>query len=134
MTWSDADGALAKQMWADGNSASTIASELPGKSRNAVIGYLSRHGGALIRRKIDRSKGRDHSGSANRIVNAKLRRARPSLPPPPQPPEQRTPINFAAPSPDVPASLDIAHGNLTNKVCHWRYCTSRTHGATVAGG
>jgi GcrA cell cycle regulator len=44
MTWTDERVELLKKLWADGLSASRIAAELGGVSRNSVIGKVHRLG------------------------------------------------------------------------------------------
>src|ERR1700733_13776414 len=44
MSWTDERGELLKKLWADGLSASQIAAELGGITRNAVIGKVHRLG------------------------------------------------------------------------------------------
>ena len=44
MTWTDERVELLKKLWADGQSASEIAGELGGITRNAVIGKVHRLG------------------------------------------------------------------------------------------
>ena len=44
MSWTDERVELLKKMWAEGNSASAIAKELGGVTRNAVIGKVHRLG------------------------------------------------------------------------------------------
>ena len=44
MSWTDERVEVLKRMWAEGNSASTIAKELGGVTRNAVIGKVHRLG------------------------------------------------------------------------------------------
>ena len=44
MSWTDERVELLKKMWADGQSASQIAKELGGVTRNAVIGKVHRLG------------------------------------------------------------------------------------------
>ena len=44
MTWTDERVELLKKLWADGLSASQIAGELGGITRNAVIGKVHRLG------------------------------------------------------------------------------------------
>ena len=64
MNWSHEEAATAQDMWAQGLSASVIAMNLEGRTRNAVIGKLHRIGGykrwldkpsVRIRRVVDRS-------------------------------------------------------------------------------
>lgn len=69
MTWTDERVELLKKLWSDGLSASQIAAELGGVTRNAVIGKVHRLG----------LSGREKPGSGNA---AKPRKAAPARPAP----------------------------------------------------
>ena len=59
MTWTDERVELLKKLWADGLSASQIAGELGGITRNAVIGKVHRLGlSAAPSRRPPRRRGR----------------------------------------------------------------------------
>ena len=49
MSWTDERVEILTKMWAEGNSASQIAKELGGVTRNAVIGKVHRLGLSNIR-------------------------------------------------------------------------------------
>ena len=66
MSWTDERVELLKKLWSDGLSASQIAAELGGITRNAVIGKVHRLG----------LSGRAKSASSRRR-RASARRARP---------------------------------------------------------
>ena len=73
MTWTEERVELLKRLWADGRSASQIAAEIGGCSRNAVIGKVHRLGlsgrakagptGEPKPRKLERPAGRAGSGA-----------------------------------------------------------------------
>lgn len=84
-TWSDERVALLKKLWEEGRSASQIAAEIGGVSRNAVIGKVHRLG----------LSGRAKSGTP---APAKSR-ARPAAAPAPRPRE-------AAPAAESPRAAD----------------------------
>ncbi len=70
MSWSEERVELLRKLWQDGLSASQIASELGGVTRNAVIGKVHRLG----------LSGRAKAAS---VAAARPRRSRPSAPPRP---------------------------------------------------
>jgi GcrA cell cycle regulator len=93
MSWTDERVELLKKMWNEGQSASQIAKELGGVTRNAVIGKVHRLGlsnrtGAAARRQAEAqarpSRGRTRGGG--RRPAAAPRRA-----PAPQPPNRNPP-------------------------------------------
>ena len=59
MSWTDERVEILTKMWADGNSASQIAKELGGVTRNAVIGKVHRLG--LSNRATTTTSGKSES-------------------------------------------------------------------------
>ena len=85
MAWTDDRVATLRKMWADGNSASQIATALGGVTRNAVIGKVHRLG----------LSGRDRTGTGAKAQAAKASRATPRKPAAPR----RAPTQRSAPKP-----------------------------------
>jgi GcrA cell cycle regulator len=86
-SWTDERVATLKKLWSDGLSASRIASELSGTTRNAVLGKKDRLG--LGSRRFQRKEGRPHlapsmerrtSTNGNGVFAAIQRGAAPPLP------------------------------------------------------
>lgn len=107
MSWTDERVETLKKMWADGQSASQIAKELGGVTRNAVIGKVHRLG--LSNRAGGAGEGEDDIAMAPA--------ARPvAEPPPPEParvPEAR-PAAAAAPVPPAPQPQPAATPAASN--------------------
>ncbi len=114
MSWTDERVELLKRMWAEGQSASQIAKELGGVTRNAVIGKVHRLG--LSNRAGDGAAERDEAPEAP----ATAARAEPPARPAPEPvaarpapepgPARPTPERPAAPQ---PAAAAAPSGNVT---------------------
>lgn len=121
MSWNDERVELLKRLWSEGLSASQIASELGGITRNAVIGKVHRLG---------------LSGRIKGTAPARPRKAR-SEAPAPRPASRPTtigntalahalePVMEAAPAPApvadnvVPLSQRCSIMNLTEATCRW---------------
>lgn len=85
MSWTDERVETLKRMWAEGQSASQIAKELGGVTRNAVIGKVHRLG--LSNRNEDESAAAPAAAAA-------------APPPPPEPKPEPKPAAAAAPAPE----------------------------------
>jgi len=100
MSWSDERVELLKKMWGEGQSASQIAKELGGVTRNAVIGKVHRLG----------LSNRNGSGGTSESAKAKpapkpAPKAKPKAAAKPTPkPEAPKPAEEAAPTPAAPVS------------------------------
>ena len=96
MAWTDERVETLKTMWMEGNSASQIAKELGGVTRNAVIGKVHRLGLS------NRATGAEKPAAKKETSKAKPKAAKPAKPatPPPPPPVQNT-------SPLMPKSTTI---------------------------
>ncbi|MGV8840054.1 MAG: GcrA family cell cycle regulator [Bauldia sp.] len=118
MSWTDERVELLKKLWADGLSASQIATELGGVTRNAVIGKVHR---------LSLSGRAKPSGGS-------VRASRPKAPRPPRPPRPMTvgntalkvastpqPRRVVVPAEDivVPIPLRATILTLTDKTCKW---------------
>src|SRR3989338_4683388 len=76
MSWTDERAETLKKMWAEGQSASQIAKELGGVTRNAVIGKVHRLG---LSNRVGAGNGRDDGDEAEAPAAA----APVAAPPPP---------------------------------------------------
>jgi GcrA cell cycle regulator len=97
MTWTDERVETLKRMWTEGQSASQIAKELGGVTRNAVIGKVHRLG---LSNRNGVGGGPDGSGSAEPVL-APLPDPEPEVV---APPEAVRPAPAAAAPPDRPAT------------------------------
>ena len=93
MSWTDERVELLKKMWGEGQSASQIAKELGGVTRNAVIGKVHRLGLS------NRSGGGGNSAPKSETKAKPAAKAEPKAKPKPKPTE---PVAEAAPEPDKP--------------------------------
>lgn len=114
MSWTDERVETLKRMWADGQSASQIAKELGGVTRNAVIGKVHRLG---LSNRVGGTGGRDEAEEepvvaaprpepAPRAVETAAPRAPEAQPAPPQP------VPPVAPAPAA-ATVAPAMSNVT---------------------
>ena len=116
MDWNDERTAALKQMWLEGMSASQVARQLGGVSRNAVIGKVHRLG--LNSREVPsrpRSLGGRPAGQGrarNTVIQA--RRTSPAAPPP-RPAPMRAAIRAFDPDLEPTASLLT----LADHGCRW---------------
>jgi GcrA cell cycle regulator len=101
MSWTDERVELLKKMWGEGQSASQIAKELGGVTRNAVIGKVHRlgpvqplrrrrHGNREIHRRIRRRQ--PETGSRQARQTSRCPNPRPQPPPPRKRPRQTPPL------------------------------------------
>jgi GcrA cell cycle regulator len=103
MSWTDERVETLKRMWGEGQSASQIAKELGGVTRNAVIGKVHRLG--LSNRVGGKEEDEDASASAPAAVTAAASRPEPAPPrPEPAAPRVEPPRPAAPPAAAVPAS------------------------------
>ena len=110
MSWTDERVELLKRMWAEGQSASQIAKELGGVTRNAVIGKVHRLG--LSNRAGDGAAERDEAPEA--AAPAPRAEAAPPRTAEPAPAARPAPEPAAArPAPERPAPQPAAAGNVT---------------------
>ncbi|MEL6205216.1 MAG: GcrA family cell cycle regulator [Pseudomonadota bacterium] len=91
MSWTDERVELLKKMWAEGQSASQIAKELGGVTRNAVIGKVHRLG-------LSNRTGSEGAPAAAPPPSAKVEPSQPAPAPKPEPVE---PAAKAVPEPAV---------------------------------
>jgi len=107
MDWNDERTAALKQMWLEGMSASQVARQLGGVSRNAVIGKVHRLG--LNSREVPsrpRSLGGRPAGPArSRTSVVQARRATPAPAAAPRAPVVRAPVRVFDPDVSPTASL-----------------------------
>ncbi|MDG1280038.1 MAG: GcrA family cell cycle regulator [Pseudorhodobacter sp.] len=99
MSWTDERVETLKKMWAEGQSASQIAKELGGVTRNAVIGKVHRLG--LSNRAApgaEKEEAAPEPVAAAPVAPPKVEAAAP--PPPPKPPEP--PLRASDPRPSPP--------------------------------
>ncbi|WP_116082827.1 GcrA family cell cycle regulator [Tropicimonas sp. IMCC34011] len=92
MSWTDERVETLKRMWSEGQSASQIAKELGGVTRNAVIGKVHRLG-------LSNRSGAEGAPAETAAPAAPAQAAPPAEPPRPAPAEEEA----AAPSPAAPA-------------------------------
>ena len=78
MSWNDERVEILKKMWAEGQSASQIAKELGGVTRNAVIGKVHRLG-------LSNRNGGGGTGGASAATEAKPKPAKAAAKPAPKP-------------------------------------------------
>jgi len=73
--WTDDEFDILKKRWAKGDSATEIAADMPGRTRNSVIGKVARHGLS--------SEGRNRPANprSERVVVGIARVAKPKAPP-----------------------------------------------------
>jgi GcrA cell cycle regulator len=129
MSWTDERVELLKKMWAEGNSASAIAKELGGVTRNAVIGKVHRLG--LSNRATTKTASSANTASEEKPApKAEAKPAAPAPKPEPAPepvaekpaaPVQvapippRRPVGIPGqPLPPQPTSNEIAPETLAN--------------------
>ena len=137
MSWTDERVETLKKLWAEGQSASQIANELGGVTRNAVIGKVHRLG--LASRAQPKAEAKAAEPAAKKPakpkpVEAPAAAAPPPPPPPPQPrpvaarPPQVRPGFPHPPAPSEPlvdlvevdaAALKLSLMELNERTCKW---------------
>ncbi|WP_434288453.1 GcrA family cell cycle regulator [Celeribacter sp. SCSIO 80788] len=107
MSWTDERVELLKKMWGEGQSASQIAKELGGVTRNAVIGKVHRLG-------LSNRAGAGAAPAAKPAAAAVQPKAKPAVKPkveakpkPAAQPAAQDEVNEASPKPAVPARRQI---------------------------
>lgn len=132
MSWTDERVELLKKLWAEGLSASQIAAELGGVTRNAVIGKVHRlnlSGRAKSANSSPRPRKPRAPGGARRHVtvgNTALK-AQPRA----HPVARRAAI--ADPDVVVPISLRASILSLTETTCKWPHGDPGTEGFNFCG-
>ncbi|SNS25199.1 GcrA cell cycle regulator [Sphingomonas laterariae] len=102
MAWTDERIDQLKRLWEAGNTASQIAEELGGVSRNAVIGKAHRLG---LQSRPSPVRGGDSSNSDAAPKAPKAEKAAPvAAAPPPPPPPAPAPAPVAKPAPAAPVA------------------------------
>ncbi|MCF6444044.1 GcrA family cell cycle regulator [Nereida sp. MMG025] len=113
MSWTDERVEILKKMWGEGQSASQIAKELGGVTRNAVIGKVHRLGLS------NRAGGGTKAAAKDKAPKAEAKKAAPARPqpktesaaPPPQPKPvggRRAIIPAGQPLPPQPSANEIS--------------------------
>lgn len=109
MSWSDERVEKLKKMWGEGQSASQIAKELGGVTRNAVIGKVHRLG--LSNRSSSGGNAATAESSATAKPAAKARgKAKPTAKPAPEPATSAAQTADAAEAPAKPAPVQTPRG------------------------
>ncbi len=98
MSWTDERVETLKRMWGEGQSASQIAKELGGVTRNAVIGKVHRLGLS------NRVGGKDEDEEVAPAAPASAAASRPEAAPRPEPAPKVEPVRAAAAAPAAPVS------------------------------
>ncbi len=106
MSWTDERVETLKRMWAEGQSASQIAKELGGVTRNAVIGKVHRLGLS------NRVGGKDEEEEAPVVVA----KPEPVAPPKPAPAEMRAEPVPPRPAPERPSATTAAPASAPSNV------------------
>ncbi len=118
MAWTDDRVATLTKLWADGLSASQIAKQLGGVTRNAVIGKVHRLG----------LSGRAKPSNPKRKTVTTAKSTKPQIKTTRAPSAPRTPRIVAAAAPPAPPPLDakpMANGEfatiltITDHMCKW---------------
>lgn len=141
MSWTDDRVEILKRMWGEGQSASVIAKELGGVTRNAVIGKVhrlglsNRAGGGSSAAAKEKAKAEPKAKAQPAAAEAKT--AEPSLPVRVTPPAVRKIIPAGQPLPPQPSANEISPEalakvsevektakkislmELTEKTCKW---------------
>jgi GcrA cell cycle regulator len=116
MSWTDDRVATLTKLWADGLSASQIAAELGGVTRNAVIGKVHRLGlsGRAKPASSSARKVKTAAARSSNSYNARPRALRPTGSTAPS-----VPSRPAIEDIPVPVSKKILLEQLTDKTCKW---------------
>ena len=117
--WTDEENATLTRLWADGISASKIAAQMIGRTRNSIIGRVHRM--KLSERARNHSEVARHSNkgrgfslaSSGKVIAARKARKRMRLPP--------TPVPVAIPQTILlaPASKPVKFGKIRPHRCHY---------------
>ena len=122
MTWTDERVELLKKLWADGLSASQIAAQLGGVTRNAVIGKVHRlnlSGRAKPASSGPRQRKPRTSGSPHRPGGRHYTAGNTALKTHASPAPRRLPTPAALKDIVVPISLNVSLLSLTDAMCKW---------------
>ena len=121
MSWTDERVELLKKLWADGLSASQIAAQLGGVTRNAVIGKVHRL--SLSGRAKPASSGprqrKVRAASPHRPATRHYVSGNTALKTHAQPAPRRLPSPMSIEDIVVPISLNISLMALTDHMCKW---------------
>lgn len=121
MSWTDERVELLKKLWAEGLSASQIASQLGGVTRNAVIGKVHRL--SLSGRAKPASSGprprKPRSPSPHRSVSRSYVSGNTALKVHAQPAPRRLPAPIPEEDVVVPISLNVSLMALNDSMCKW---------------
>ena len=109
MSWTDERVETLKKMWAEGQSASQIAKELGGVTRNAVIGKVHRLG---LSNRVGPGTGRDDADEAEAVPVA-APRAEPTAPRAAAPEAPRVEPRPSAERPAPPAAAPAPGATIT---------------------
>ncbi|MFU1479337.1 GcrA family cell cycle regulator [Roseovarius sp. C7] len=101
MSWNDERVEILKKMWAEGQSASQIAKELGGVTRNAVIGKVHRLG-------LSNRNGGGGTGGASAATEAKPKPAKAAAKPAPKPRKAAAPQPKEEPAPKPEPAAEAA--------------------------
>ncbi|MEM9211782.1 MAG: GcrA family cell cycle regulator [Pseudomonadota bacterium] len=116
MSWTDERVEILKKMWGEGKSASQIAKELGGITRNAVIGKVHRLG-------LSNRAAPKKAAPAREKAKPEAKAAAPKKPEPPRPlhvanatsiPPRRPIITAGQPLPPQPSANEISETALAN--------------------
>ncbi|SLN09594.1 GcrA cell cycle regulator [Roseivivax jejudonensis] len=108
MSWTDERVELLKKMWSEGQSASQIAKELGGVTRNAVIGKVHRLG-------LSNRTGAEPAAAEPAAAPTKSAEPKPKTPAEPAPapePEPATAAAAAAPAPETKSAAPAPRGKI----------------------
>lgn len=117
MSWTDDRVATLTKLWADGLSASQIAAELGGVTRNAVIGKVHRLGLSGRAKPTNTARKPKVTRSSSNSFNAGRKNPR-NLPGRTNPMNAR-PARPAIEDLEVPVSKKLNLVDLTDKTCKW---------------
>lgn len=128
--WTDANVAILKKLWLEGNSASQIAAALGGFSRNAVIGKshrLALNRASAPRKTFSQQVFKPAAAKISPSLEARARRSDAGAAPKPRMPRllprMEAPALAAMCEPGQPAICDGLAGvvllDLTNETCRW---------------
>lgn len=121
MSWTDERVALLKKLWADGMSASQIANQLGGVTRNAVIGKVHRL--RLSGRAKPASSGprprKPRTSSPHRPASRGYVSGNTALKARAHPSPRRLPAPIPAEDVVVPISLNVPLIALNEEMCRW---------------
>lgn len=137
MNWTDERVELLKKLWADGLSASQIASQLGGVTRNAVIGKVHRlnlSGRAKPAATQTRPrKARQTTASSQRPAPRPMVAGNTALKMQPTPAPRRVQVQVPLEDLVVPISLNVSLLALNDQMCKWPIGDPGTEGFHFCG-